>query len=70
MNFESGPVGGIDKNIILVIEVYGVLHPTKYLLQEEIVWDETEGINNPYGSWLHYKKSLAPRYNDFLNMLL
>jgi hypothetical protein len=41
-----------------------------YLLQEEIVWDETEGINNPYGSWLHYKKSLAPRYNDFLNMLL
>jgi hypothetical protein len=38
-------------------------------LQSEIIRDETDGINSPYGSWLHYEKSLAPRYQEFMDSM-
>jgi len=40
-----------------------------YYLESEIISGDTKGINNPFGSWLYYEKSLAGRYNDFLSMI-
>ena len=38
-------------------------------LQAEIIWDETEGIYNPFNSWLHYEKVLGPRYAEFMKSM-
>merc|ERR1711865_699380 len=38
-------------------------------LQAEIIWDETEGIDNQFDSWLHYEKVLGPRYAEFMKSM-
>merc|ERR1719162_814420 len=38
-------------------------------LQAEIIWNETEGIDNQFDSWLHYEKVLGPRYAEFMKSM-
>jgi len=38
-------------------------------LQSEIIRDETQGIDNQFDSWLHYEKSLGPRYAEFMKSM-